>query len=446
MKHSGALRIGYLVQQFPPEVGAGPARVAEMAAHWRDAGADVTVITGMPNRPQGRIHADYRGKLFLEEEHEGIRVLRSWLYASPKHGFARTIVNNLSFMATGFIHALVSRGSFDVLIASSPPFFPHISGALVGIVRRVPVILEVRDLWPDYLVDMGVLRGKLAPRALFALERRLLRSADHVVVVTDSFRRRIASKGVDPGQITVIPNGTDAGFYYAADEPRPVPVPDGSGGEPPFVVGYLGNFGAGQELSTIVEAAAKVQATHRNIRFLLVGDGPQRERIEERMRELRVTNLSIQPPISKSQTRAFHGGCDVSLVPLAPVPVFQETVPSKIFEIMACERPVLASVAGEAARIVEESGGGIVVPPGDAAAIAGGVVGLHAASVSERAEMGRRGRDYVIENYDRAALAERYLEVIVRTAGFDASRLRWRAAAEPVHGSASAGAPPRGAR
>src|SRR5688572_6584751 len=116
------MRIAYLVQQFLPEVGAGPARVAEMATRWKARGAEVTVITGMPNRPEGRIHPEYRGRFFVEEEWLGMRVLRSWLYASPKHGFARTVTNNLTFMATATAHAIARLGPMDVLIASSPPF------------------------------------------------------------------------------------------------------------------------------------------------------------------------------------------------------------------------------------------------------------------------------------------------------------------------------------
>lgn len=411
--HSSSLRIGYLVQQFVPEVGAGPARVLEMTRRWRDAGADVTVITGMPNRPQGRIHPEYRGKFSVVEEMEGIRVLRSWLYASPKHGFARTLLNNLSFMTTGFLNGLVRSREFDVLIASSPPFFPHISGALLSKAKRVPLILEVRDLWPDYLVDMGVLRHQSAKNSLFALERRLLRSADHVIAVTSSFKRRIAEKGVDSARVSIIPNGVDPDFYYPSDEPAPVAAM-AEGGK--FIAGYLGNFGAGQRLATVVRAAAIVAERAPGIRFVLVGDGPDRANIEALVAELKLTNISIHAPITKDQTRAFHNACDVSLVPLAPLPVFQETIPSKIFEIMACERPVLASLGGEAARIVQESGGGTVVEPGDPEAMADGVLRLYRETPAERGRMGASGREYVIQHYDRMKLAETYLEIMRRVA------------------------------
>jgi glycosyltransferase involved in cell wall biosynthesis len=404
--------IGYLVQQFPPEVGAGPARVTEMALQWQDSGARVTVITGMPNRPEGRIHAEYRGRLFMEEDWQGLRVLRSWLYASPKHGFLRTILNNATFMVTSAMNALVNAGDPDVVIASSPPFFPHLSGVVVAGVHRAPLVLEVRDLWPDYLVGMGVLKGRTA-KALFALERWLLGRAAHVVVVTESFRRRVIEKGVAPERVSVISNGVDTASYYLADEPAPIPEMNRRDDE--FLVGYLGNFGAGQALSIVVEAAALLRDDSR-FRFVLAGDGPDASAVARRARDLELDNISIHPPIPKDRTRAFYNACDLCLVPLAPFPIFQETVPSKIFEIMACQRPFLASLSGEGARITTESGGGVVSEPGDARAMADAIMRIRAMSGAERAALGVAGREYVSRHYDRRLLAERYLELLENVA------------------------------
>lgn len=410
------MRIGYLVQQFPPEVGAGPARVTEMAARWLQAGAQVTVITGMPNRPAGVVHPDYRGKAFVREDWNGIDVWRTWLYASPVPGFIRTLTNNTSFMATGAIATIVMRQKLDVLIASSPPFFVHIAGEAASRLRRIPLVLEVRDLWPDYVVEMGVVKNPLARRSLFALEKRLLQSAEHTVVVTESFRRRVVDKGCREEDVTVIPNGVDTQFYRrTTHEPVPIPALERRGDE--RIVGYLGNFGAGQALSVVLEAArlfAEDQAPR--VRFVIAGDGPERGKLERHAEQLRLSNVTFHPPIPKEATRAFYNACDVCLVPLAPIPVFQETIPSKIFEIMACERPVLASLEGEGAAIVRSSGGGISVAPGEPQLMAGGIRQLLGLPEQEVAEMGRRGRDFVDRHYARAALADKYLEVLKRVA------------------------------
>jgi hypothetical protein len=163
------LRIGYINQDFPPEVGAGPARVLELSRHWRDAGAEVTVITGMPNRrlpnqADGQIHPAYRGRWFMEEEVEGIRVLRSWLYSSSNRGFAHTMANNASFALSSTLHAWLRAERFDVVIGSSPPFLAHVTGENVRWRQRCRLVLEIRDLWPDYMVEMGVLKNRLAQR------------------------------------------------------------------------------------------------------------------------------------------------------------------------------------------------------------------------------------------------------------------------------------------
>ena len=412
----GPLRIGYLVQQFPPEVGAGPARVTEMASRWMERGAEVTVFTGMPNRPEGRIHPGYRGRLFLTEDWNGIRARRSWLYASPRPGFARTVLNNVTFMATSALQGVLRGGGLDVLIASSPPFFPHLAGDLVSRLRRIPLVLEVRDLWPDYLVGMGVLpEGGRGARALFALERHLLARGRAVTVVTESFKKRVEEKGVATDRIHVLPNGVDTGFYRPCQE-EPPPIPALVGGDGLFRVGYLGNFGAGQALSQVIDAAAILAAEGVPARFVLVGDGPEREKLEERAREAGLEHLSIHPPIAKEQTRAFYNHCDLVLVPLAPIPVFQETIPSKLFEILACSRPVLACLDGEGRRIVEGSGGGWVVPPGEPGRLAAAIRRVMAEEPSVLREMGVRGREYVGREYSRSAIADRYIELLQQVA------------------------------
>jgi colanic acid biosynthesis glycosyl transferase WcaI len=410
---TGPLHIGYLVQQFPPEVGAGPARVSEMALRWQKAGARVSVFTGVPNRPAGIIHPDYRGKAHVRESWNGIDVTRAWLYTSPKHGFARTLANNVSFMVTGGIAAAMRGRRADVLIASSPPFFVHVAGEAARRALGVPLVLEVRDLWPDYLVGMGTVRGRAA-KALFALERGLLRRAAHVVVVTESFRKRVIEKGVDPSRVSVIPNAVDDALYYRADEPPPVAGLREAGG--PFVVGYLGNFGASQDLSAVVEAARILDEAGDPVRVVLVGDGTDRARVVRRAAEVGARNLKVHGGIPKDQTRAFYNACDACLVPLAGVPQLQETIPSKIFEVMACETPVIACAAGEAARVVREAGCGVVAQPGDPASIAAAIREAAGLSPERRAAMGQAGRAYVREHYNREVLSARYLELLARVA------------------------------
>lgn len=385
--------------------------MSEMALRWALHGAEVTVITGMPNRPEGRIYPEYRGRFVAEEDYHGVRVLRSWLHARPGGRFATTLANNISFMLTAGARAVGGAGKLDVLIASCPPFFVHPAGEAARALRGVPLVAELRDLWPDYLVGMGVLRSGVASRVLFALERHLLRRADRIVVVTESFRRRVIEKGVPEGRVDVISNGIDPALYYPAVEPPPVPELERRSGE--MILGYLGNFGAGQRLESIVQAAKNLEGTP-GIRFVIAGDGTERLNVEECVRELAPSNLSLLPPVAKEQTRSFYNGCDVCLVPLADAEIFQETVPSKLFEIMACGRPVLASVAGEAATIVRQSGGGFVSAPANPTAITAAVLELAARTRADLELMGQRGRAFVTKHFDRRVLADRYLELLLQ--------------------------------
>jgi colanic acid biosynthesis glycosyl transferase WcaI len=410
------LRIGYMIQDFPPEVGAGPARAFEMATRWQEHGASVTAMVGMPNRRlpgrgEGGVDSAYRGKLFMEEDWEGIRTLRSWLYTGNGRGLVAKTLNNASFMVSSFLHAGARRDKFDVLIASSPPFLPHVSATALSRLRGIPLVLEIRDLWPDYMVEMGLLENRRARAALFALERRLLHAADHVIVVTESFRNRVIAKGVRPDRVDVIPNGVDVTYYHTTEKEKPpFSALERDSGE--FLVGYLGTFGRGQGLEYVVRAAGFLEKTGHKIRFVLAGDGPELTRVKDEIEKLHVKNVTLHPPIPRGETRAFYNSCDVCLVPLAPIPIFSETIPSKIFEIMACERPLVASVSGEGAAIVDRSRGGIRVEPGDAPGLAKAIQRVRAMSGEEREAMGRRAREFVSAHFDRLALADKYLEIL----------------------------------
>jgi glycosyltransferase involved in cell wall biosynthesis len=410
------MHIAILNQDFPPETGAGPARITEMAGAWIARGHRVSVLTGFPNRKlpgqrDGVIPPEYRGRLYQREDWKGIDVHRSWLYASERRGFVHLLSSYLSFAATSLISTIALPETPDVLIASGPPYFQQFSGAIAAGIRGIPLVLEIRDLWPDYVAEMGIIRHPALLSAMFSSERWLLRQARATVVVTEAFRDRITAKGIARDSITVIPNGVDTSRYYACGEPMPILLPTD---KVEATVGYLGTFGAGQALGAVVSAARQLAAQGRRIRFVLVGDGADRAGLEAELASDPIPLVSIHPPIPRDATRAFYNACDVVLVPHAALPVLGDTVPSKIFEVMACERPLVAALRGEGARIVERSRGGMLATPGDSVSIAETIARMLATSPEERAAMGAAGRSFAIEQYDRVALAERYLQLLER--------------------------------
>lgn len=413
------MHIAILNQDFLPETGAGPARISELAREWIARGHQVSVITGFPNRKlpgqrDGVIPAPYRGRLFMREEIDGIQVYRSWLYASPRRQFAFTLMNYLTYAASALVNALAVVPRPDVLIASGPPYFQQFSGTLAALAKDVPLVLEIRDLWPDYLVEMDVVKHPLAQRALFASERWLFDRADAITVVTESFKRRLVDKGVAAERVTIVPNGVDTERYHQT--PEPFPLTGVAGAEAGPLIGYLGTFGAGQGLAAVVEAARTLHREGMPARFVLVGDGVDRALIEADLAARPIPNFTVHSPVTRDATRALYNACDVVLVPHASLPVLADTVPSKLFEVMACRRPLVAALRGEGARIVERSGGGVLATPGDGASIAAAVRRVIALSAEERAAMGAAGRAFVEREYDRRVLATRYLELLERVA------------------------------
>lgn len=413
------MHIAILNQDFPPETGAGPARITELAREWIARGHQVSVITGFPNRKlpgqrDGVVPAPYRGRLLMHERWDGIEVYRSWLFASPRREFAYTLVNYLTFAATSLVNALAVVPRPDVLIASGPPYFQQFSGALAALAKQVPLVVEIRDLWPDYVAEMGLIRNRALLKAMFASERWLLDRADAITVVTDSFRRRLVAKGIAPERVSVMPNGVDTERYRASREPMPLDGVDGAEAGP--VIGYLGTFGAGQGLAAVVGAARLLHGEGFKARFVLVGDGSDRATIEADLAARPLPGLTIHSPIPRDATRALYNACDVVLVPHAPLPVLADTVPSKLFEVMACERPLVAALRGEGAAIVERSGAGVLATPGDGASIATAIRRVLAKSPEERKRMGESGRAFVLREYDRREVAERYLQLLQRVA------------------------------
>ncbi len=411
------MHIVVLNQDFLPETGAGPARISELAAEWQAAGHTVSVICGFPNRRMpgqrdGVIPAAYRGRAFMTETLNGVTVHRSWLYTTPQRGFGHVLASYLTFAASALATALARVPKPDVLIASGPPYFQQFSGAIAAMLRGTPMVLEVRDMWPDYLVEMGVVRLPLLTSGLFASERWLCNRSKAMVVVTESFRQRFIAKGIAAEKITVIPNGVDTSRYYASDETLPLARGDSTTDGP--LIGYLGTFGAGQGLLAVIQAARILHQRGVRARFILVGDGSDRALLEADLAASPVPGVTLHDPITRDATRAFYNSCDIVLVPHAPLPILKDTVPSKIFEVMACERPLLAALGGEGARIVERSGGGLLASPGDAASIAEGIVRIQQLSQADKDSMGRSGRAFATREYDRVRLAQRYLTLLQR--------------------------------
>jgi glycosyltransferase involved in cell wall biosynthesis len=388
-----------------PETAAPAARVHELARAWVRAGHAVTVITAFPNHPVGRVAPEYRGRLMATEWLDGIRVLRNWLYAVPNRGVTRRGLDHLSFMLTAVLFGLPRLGKVDVVIASSPTLFSALAALIMARVKRVPFVLEVRDLWPEAIVELGLMRSVAGARALFALARLLYHQAACIVVVTEAFAARIEAYGVARDKLVVIANGADLSLFSPDVDGAPTRAAFGLDSR--FVVAYIGSHGVSHGLGAVLDAAA----LQPDIRYLLVGDGADRERLVAQRDRRGLHNVIMRPSVGKAEVPGLYAAADVCLVPLRDVPLFSTFVPSKVFEVLAAGRPIVAAVRGEARSILERSGGALIVDPEDAGGMARAVERLRM-DPALRVELGRRGRAFVEQHYDRERLAARYLDVL----------------------------------
>ena len=404
------MRIAYVCHYFVPEPAAPAARVHEFARAWVHAGHEVTVITTFPNHPLGRIPPAYRGRWWATEHLDGIRVLRNWLYAVPNRGVGRRGLDHLSFMLTALVFGLPRLGRVDVVVASSPTLFSALSAWLMARIRRVPFVLEVRDLWPEAIVGLGLMRPGPAVWLLEGLARFLYRQAALVVVVTQAFADRLAEQGVPRRKLAVIANGADTRLFSPeADRSCPRTA---LGLDEKFVVAYIGSHGLSHGLGAVLDAASR----QPDVTYLLVGDGADRERLLAERDQRGLRNVVMRASVDKAHVPGLYAAADVCLVPLRDVPIFDAFVPSKLFEMLAAGRPIIGAVRGEARDILTRSGGALLVEPERGDQLAEAVDRLRA-DPDLRAELARTGRAFAVQHYDRDTLAAEYLELLGNVVG-----------------------------
>lgn len=396
------MRILVLTHYFWPEVGAPQVIHADWARRWRDAGHEVTVLTCMPNYPDGKIPASYQGKLRMEEHHEGTRVLRTWVYATPNAGFGKRLLNHLSFTASAWT-AWPKLDRFDVVFTEYPPLFTSFSGLLMGRLRHVPHVLNVGDLWVQAAIDMGYLDNPVARRIAMVAEQTALRRSARVVVTAAGVRDRLVREGLGDDQVVYVPNSVDTA-RFTHDAARRERVRAELGWRPGEVIAlYHGTHGLAQGLTQAVDAAKRLEGT--NIRFVFLGDGADKAAVVARAEAIGAKNTTFLPPRPFDQMPGLVDACDVGLVPLrAGVDLFKMTLPSKMFEFMSAERPVVLGVEGDARDILLAADAGFAHAPGDDAGLADAVRRL-AADATLREKMGRSGREHAVARYSRDATA-----------------------------------------
>ena len=404
------MHILFLTHYFPPEVNAPASRTYENAKRWVRSGHQVTVITCAPNHPNGIVYPGYANRLWQWEDKNGIRILRVKTYLSANKGVKKRILNYVSYMLSAFLLCSLVR-RVDIVVSTSPQFFCGLAGFLISRLKRRPWVLEIRDLWPESIIAVGALTNWPTIRALEAVETFIYRKADHVVAVTHAFKRHIRQRGVSSNRISVITNGADLERYQPDAKSNAFRTEMQLNGK--FVASYVGTHGMAHGLDTVLRAGHRLQ-NRDDIVFLLVGDGAERTRLVEQRDAMGLENVIMLGQQPKERMPEIIAASDACMVLLRDTALFRTVIPSKIFEAMAMERPIILGVRGESQGIVEACECGISIEPENDAELADAVAELMDHPENGRA-LGKNGRRNVAGRYNRNALAATYLQCLIDT-------------------------------
>jgi colanic acid biosynthesis glycosyl transferase WcaI len=415
----------FLTPYYPPEVGAPQTRISETAARLVRHGHRVTVLTTLPNYPSGYVPREYRDGRRRRELRDGVRIVRVWSYIRPNRGFAGRVLSQLSFGCLAPLLGLRAVGRPDVVIVESPPLFDAIGARLLAWLLRRPFIFTVADIWPESAVQLGMLRQPAAIWLAERLEWSTYRRAAAVWCVTAGIQRALLARGLPAERTFMLPNGVDTVTFRPRDQRE---ARAALGWDDRFTVLYAGTLGLAHSLTTLLDAATRLRDA-RDIRFILVGDGAAREALVAEAERRRLENVAFLEPQPHARMPQLIAAADACLVSLRRLPLFAGALPSKAYEALACARPVLLAVDGEARELlVEQAGAAVYVEPDNPDALARAAVHLRDHPEQARA-LGERGRALVEARFDRDRLAE---ELGVRIQAVLASNRRRPAAREGI--------------
>jgi colanic acid biosynthesis glycosyl transferase WcaI len=405
------MRVLIITQNFLPEMGALSNRMYPIARELQRAGHEVTVATGMPNYPEGKPFAGYRGRLAVRETVEGYQVIRTAFYTVPRNiSKLRQMLSYLSFIPAVFISAL-RAGRCDAVLVTTPPIFPILPAIVVARLRRAKLILDVRDLWSDELINFAGLRDtSLAVRVFRWIEHFGYRSADMVTCTTQALIDTVVERGAERATTVLYPNGADLELFKPSDpEDLPPHIVEALGDR--FVVMYCGLLGLKHDLDTFIEAAELLR-NEKEVVFALAGNGAAKQALVGQCESRGLTNVIFLGELRLADIPKALSRADVCFAGERGGEYQEKLISVKLFEYMACERPIVSTVVGEGARVVDKSCAGFSIESGHASAVAASIMTLKSDPRRRRA-MGKSGRAYVEANYSRGEWARRFERWVV---------------------------------
>ena len=389
------MKILLINQAFVSPNEPGHTRHFEMAQYLQDRGHELVIVASDLNYQTGQRTVQRTG-LFAEQIIDGVRILRAYIYPALHHSYFWRIISFFSFMFSSVWTALTVKDA-DLIMGTTPPIFQAVSAWLVALIRRKPFLLEVRDLWPEFGISMGVLKNPILIALAKWLEKFLYSQATHILVNSPAYKDYMLGKNVPENKITYIPYGTDIEMFNP--DVDGLSVRKKLGRENKFVVLYAGALGQANDIDTILRAAERLNHEPQ-IYFVLFGDGKERSRLESVSKGRKLTNLIFAGSCPKKEMPFVIASSDVCLAILQDVPMFRTTYPNKVFDYMASARATILVIDGVVRDVIEESGGGVFVQPNNDEQLAQTILKL-SKDTQHVKQMGLNARAYLLKHLNR---------------------------------------------
>ncbi len=351
------MKILILTQYFPPEVGAPQNRLYELAVRLQQKGAEITVLTAMPNYPQMQIHKEYKGKFYSYEDMNGLKIHRTWIYVSKSKGIVKRLINYFSFVKTSFWVGLFKLNKFDYIFCESPPLFLGITAYALKKLKGAKLIFNVSDLWPESAEKLGLVSNKFFLHSATVLEEFLYKRSELITGQTQGIVKNISDRFPNK-KVYWLPNGVDLN-YYNSDNIIEDWRKENNFSEDDFILLYAGIIGHAQGLEVIVNSAEKLKG-HSKIKFVLLGSGPEKESLIQLKQKLKIENVLFFDGVTKKEMPVIIAAADVAVIPLKRLDLFKGAIPSKIFENLAMKKPILLGVEGEAKQLFIDEGNCVI--------------------------------------------------------------------------------------
>ncbi|PKD19461.1 glycosyl transferase [Salegentibacter salinarum] len=401
------MKILFITDNFPPEVNAPANRTHEHCKEWLKTGVNITVITCAPNFPKGKVFPGYKNKLYQTENIDGIKVIRVWSYITANEGFVKRILDYISFAMMAFFAGLFVKT--DLIVATSPQFFTAVSGRLLSFFKGKRWVFEVRDLWPESIIAVGAMERNRTIRFFEWLEKKLYQSADHIIVVTDTFKKKIIARGINGEKISVFKNGANLELFKP--QGKKIELEQKLKLQNKTVFAYIGTHGMAHGLSFILNAIKPLAESHPELAFLFIGDGAEKKNLLKQAKELNLQNAVFVDSVGKKEVVDYLSLMDIALVNLRRSDTFLTVIPSKIFEAAAMEKPILLGLEGETKGIIENYNAGVCFRPEDQHSF---YEAINSITSKEKYQENLEGSKKLIKDFDRSKIAARMLECLQR--------------------------------